>query len=115
MKRFLVGLMILIFLIFAGNADAFKVKLINDTDEIVYFKFIWGECDWKNHPKIFPVWTGQISPGDIKNSDLDYYRAGKWAIEFTGSDSKMYAMKIPSDKGILILKVTEPPLFLLGL
>jgi len=108
----LIGL-ILAILVIAGNADAFRVKMINPTGDTVYFRFIWGDCNWKGFPKIYPVWTGEIGPGEIANSELDYYRAGTWIIEYKGMDG--YILRIPSDKGILILNVSKKPQFLPGL
>lgn len=112
---FLIGL-ILAFLVIAGNADAFKVKFINDTKELVYFRFIWGDCDWPGFPKIYPVYTGEIEPGDIINSELDYYRAGKWAIRWKGETGewKGHTMVIYNSHGVLILKASKAPLFLPG-
>jgi hypothetical protein len=98
-------------LLFVGNAAAFTAKIVNDTDQIMKYAFIWNECDWKDFPANTTMAAGQIEPGKTTNLERGY-KGGKWTMEWTGPKGGFtrHIMDVP-DKGILILKVDMPEFF----
>jgi len=101
------------------KADAFTIKLENTTQESLYFNFIWLDCDWPGMPKILPMWTGEIQPGEKLDGDVDRvggpYRILWESMKRDGPTAEVYTFIIPNGPGIVKAIPGQAPEFTPGI
>ena len=119
MKKLSFILLLLICFV-ASSANAFNVKLTNNTDRAMVYTVVWLACDWEGFPPAQIMAAGEIKPG-ITNDLESNYTPGPYLIVWYARSNDLpdfnakYLVKVNSRKGVLIATPSKQPEFTPGI
>ena len=101
-------LTVLILALLSPAVHAFDLKLENNSNKTLYFRFTWLDCDWEGWPKIAHMWEGEIQAGATLTADLDYVPGPyliKWSSLFYDEDkfTRVYPFRVKPGENISII------------
>ena len=120
MKKLTVVITILLVLCSFSLANAFQVVFNNDTDYQLKFELTWLECPWEGFEGIAKMSGGSLQPGEKfileRNYNSGAYIATWENYSYTTKYTlREYSIRVPSEKGKLIITPDDGMTFCPGI